>query len=147
MAEKRRISRVNPLAEVIVKNALKAIFKKIFNVKPNMSDEVYNLKPPFVLIPNHQGFWDPFLAAVYFKDPVYYITSDAVFRSRLFGFLLNFLGAIPKTKSQSDLDALKNIFEIKEDGRSIGIFAEGQRTWDGLTLPVIKSTSKLIRML
>lgn len=147
MAEKRDRINVNPFAELIVKKALKIIFKKLFNVKLNMPDEVRNLKPPFVLLPNHQGFWDPFLAGVYFKPPVYYITSDAVFRSRLFGFLLKFLGAIPKTKSQSDLDALKNIFAIKEQGRCIGIFPEGQRNWDGRTLPLIKSTSKLIRML
>ncbi|MBI9108506.1 MAG: 1-acyl-sn-glycerol-3-phosphate acyltransferase [Spirochaetales bacterium] len=147
MVKKRNGIRVNPLAERIVKSALKVVFKKLFNIKPNMPEEIHNMKPPFVLLPTHQGFWDPFLAGVYFKPPVFYITSDAVFRSPIFGFLLKFLGAIPKTKARSDLDALKNIFEIKDQGKSIGIFPEGQRTWDGKTLPLIQSTSKLIRML
>jgi 1-acyl-sn-glycerol-3-phosphate acyltransferase len=147
MAKKNNGIRVNPIAEFIVKSALKVVFKKILNVKPNMPEEIHNMQPPFVLLPNHQGFWDPFLAGVYFKPPVFYITSDAVFRSPLFSFLLKFLGAIPKTKAQSDLDALKNIFEIKDQGHSIGIFPEGQRNWDGRTLPLIKSTAKLIRML
>lgn len=147
MATKNGKIKVNPLAEKIVKSVLKIVFKNLFNLKPDIPEEIKNMKPPFVLLPNHQGFWDPFIAGVYFKEPVFYITSDAVFRSPLFSFLLKFLGAIPKTKAQSDLDALKNIFEIKDQGKSIGIFPEGQRTWDGSTLPLIKSTSKLVRML
>ena len=146
MAKKNRFN-VNPVAEVVTKRALKIFFKSKFNTKYDIPEEVRNLKAPYVVLPNHQGFWDPFIAAVTLKPPVYYITSDAVFRSRLFGFLLKFLGAIPKTKNQSDLDALKSIFEMKEQGKCIGIFAEGQRTWDGCTLPLIKSTAKLVRML
>lgn len=147
MAKKKIRIRVNPIAEGIVKSVLKVIFRILLNVKPSMPEEIYNLKPPFVLLPNHQGFWDPFIAGVYFQPPIYYITSDAVFRSPVFSFLLKFLGAIPKTKAQSDLDALNNIFELKNQGQSIGIFPEGQRNWDGKTQSLIKSTSKLIRML
>ena len=143
---KKRIN-VNPVAEILIKKILKFFFKYSFNVKYHIPDEIMELEAPYVVLPNHQGFWDPFLAGVYLPPPVYYITSDAVFRSRIFGFLLKFLGAIPKTKQQSDLDALKHIFEMKEQGRCIGIFAEGQRNWDGRTLPLIKSTSKLVRML
>ncbi len=147
MAEKKRIGKINPIFEAILRKILKQLFKNLFRVRLDLPNEVNTLKPPFILLPNHQGFWDPFLVGVYLRDPVYYITSDAVFRSRFLDFLLKFLGAIPKTKSQSDLDALKHIFDMKDQGRNIGIFAEGQRNWSGLTLPLIKSTSKLIRML
>ena len=119
----------------------------MFRLKPEIPDEIRHMKPPFLLLPNHQGFWDPFIAGIYLDAATYYITSDAVFRSRFFSFVLKFLGAIPKTKAQSDLDALKNIFTLKEQGCAIGIFPEGQRTFDGMTLPLILSTSKLIRML
>ena len=147
MVNKKKRINVNPVAEIVIRRILKFFFKHALNVQYHIPDEIMELQAPYVVLPNHQGFWDPFLAGVYLPPPVYYITSDAVFRSRLFGFLLKFLGAIPKTKQQSDLDALKNIFEMKEQGRCIGIFPEGQRTWDGRTLPLIKSTSKLVRML
>ncbi len=147
MGGEKSISSINPAVEKTLRVILRLVFLKLFKVKLDIPEEVYALKPPYILLPNHQGFWDPFLAASYLKYPVYYITSDAVFRSKLFRFLLKFLGAIPKTKSQSDLDALKTIFKIKEEGKCIGIFAEGQRTWNGKTLPIIKSTAKLVRML
>ncbi|MCK5674999.1 MAG: 1-acyl-sn-glycerol-3-phosphate acyltransferase [Spirochaetales bacterium] len=118
-----------------------------FNLEANIPDEVKNLKPPFLILPNHQGFWDPFMAGIYLKQQIFYIASDAIFRSPFFGLLMRLLGVIPKTKAQSDIDALKNIFMVKERGDVIGIFPEGRRTWDGVTLPLVYSTSKLIRML
>ncbi|MDA3940404.1 MAG: lysophospholipid acyltransferase family protein [Spirochaetia bacterium] len=118
-----------------------------FNLEANIPEEVKNLKPPFLILPNHQGFWDPFMAGIYLKQQIFYIASDAIFRSPFFGLLMKLLGVIPKTKAQSDIDALKNIIRIKERGKVIGIFPEGRRTWDGATLPLVYSTSKLIRML
>ncbi|HAK44923.1 MAG TPA: hypothetical protein DCO79_03245 [Spirochaeta sp.] len=147
MAGKKQIDKVNPGVATFVKSILRLVFMRLFNVKLDLPKEIYDLKPPYVVLPNHQGFWDPFIAASYLKHSVYYITSDAVFRYPLFGFLLKFLGAIPKTKSQSDIDALKHIFAMRDKGRNIGIFPEGQRNWNGTTLPLIKSTSKLVRML
>ncbi len=146
MGHKRRINSYHGV-EAVIRFALKRILGRLLNIETSMPREIAELKPPYLLLANHQGFWDPFIAGMYLKGSIFYITSDAVFRSRLFGFLLKFMGAVPKTKAQSDIDALKNIFEIKERGGSIGIFPEGQRTWDGCTLPVIKSTSKLVRML
>ena len=147
MGQKKKHITANRRFYRIVQQILGLWFEKQFNLEADIPEEVRNLKPPFLVLPNHQGFWDPFMAAVYLKYPVYYITSDAVFRSPLFSFLLKLLGAIPKTKAQSDIDALKNIMHIKERGDVIGIFPEGRRTWDGVTLPLVYSTSKLIRML
>lgn len=146
MTKKTNI-KVNSVVSKIVKFILKFYLQKKFNVKTTISKEVSALEPPFVVLLNHQGFWDPFLASVFVKNPILFIASDAIFRSKFFGFIVPLLGGIPKTKAQSDIDALKNIFAIKEQGKCIGIFPEGQRTWNGSTLPIIKSTAKLIKIL
>ncbi|MEA1972720.1 MAG: lysophospholipid acyltransferase family protein [Candidatus Cloacimonadota bacterium] len=130
-----------------LKPLLRIWLQKKFNLEADIPEEVKNLKPPFLILPNHQGFWDPFMAGIYLKQQIFYIASDAIFRSPFFGLLMRLLGVIPKTKAQSDIDALKNIFMVKERGDVIGIFPEGRRTWDGSTLPLVYSTSKLIRML
>ena len=147
MAGKRREVRINQWAYRCLKPVLKLIINGIFNLKPHMPEEVRKLKPPYLLMPNHQGFWDPFMAAFYIHKPVFFITSDAVFRYPFFKFIVQLVGAIPKTKAKSDIDALKNIIRIKDQGGVIGIFPEGRRTWDGVTLPLVYSTAKLIRML
>lgn len=130
-----------------VKPILRIWLEKKFNLIAVIPDEVRDLKPPYLIMPTHQGFWDPFMAGIYIKHKIYYIVSDAVFRSPFLKILMQLVGAIPKTKAQSDIDALKNIIHIKERGDIICIFPEGRRTWDGVTLPLVYSTSKLIRML
>ncbi len=130
-----------------LKPVLRIWLEKTFNLKADIPGELKELSPPYLILPNHQGFWDPFMAGIYIPHKINYIASDAVFRSPFFRILMNLLGAIPKTKAQSDIDALKNIIAVKERGGVIGIFPEGRRTWDGATLPIVYSTSKLIRML
>ncbi len=122
-------------------------FKKQFKLTADISEEVINLSAPFLLFPNHQGFWDPFMAGIFIKYPVFYIASDAVFRYPLFEYFMKLLGAIPKKKAQSDLDSIKHIMKIRDAGGVIGVFPEGRRTWDGTTLPLVYSTSKLIKLL
>ncbi len=126
---------------------MKVWFKHQFHFTVTLPDEVARIKPPFLLLPNHQGFWDPFMAGVYMDSPVFYITSDAIFRYPLFRFFVKLLGAIPKQKAQSDVDSIKNILRIRNSGGIIGVFPEGQRTWDGSTMPIIFSTSKLVKLL
>ncbi len=122
-------------------------FKRQFKLTVTIPEDVNNLPAPFLLFPNHQGFWDPFMAGLYVKHPVFYIASDAVFRYPLFEYFMKLLGAIPKKKAQSDLDAIKHIMKIRDAGGVIGVFPEGRRTWDGTTLPLVYSTSKLIKLL
>lgn len=78
---------------------------------------------------------------------IHYVISDASFRSRFADFGLSLLGGIPKTKAMSDMDAIKNIMRVKGRGGTIGIFPEGQSTWDGQTQPVLHSTAKLAKLL
>jgi len=147
MPKKSNKITINQWFYYTLKPLLRIWLQNKFNLDAEIPEEVKNLKPPFLILPNHQGFWDPFMAGIYLKQQIFYIASDAIFRSPFFGLLMRLLGVIPKTKAQSDIDALKNIFMVKDRGDVIGIFPEGRRTWDGATLPLVYSTSKLIRML
>lgn len=147
MPKKNNKIAINRWFYYTLKPLLRIWLQKKFNLEAEIPEEVKDLKPPFLVLPNHQGFWDPFMAGIYLKQQIFYIASDAIFRSPFFGLLMRLLGVIPKTKAQSDIDALKNIFMVKDRGDVIGIFPEGRRTWDGNTLPLVYSTSKLIRML
>jgi 1-acyl-sn-glycerol-3-phosphate acyltransferase len=60
--------------------------------------------------------------------------------------LLSVLGAIPKTKGVADMETVRHILHIRDGGGVIGVFPEGQRSWDGRTLPLLDSTAKLVRL-
>ena len=131
----------------VINSILKFWLKRQFYLEANIPSDVIDLKPPYVILSNHQGFWDPFMIGAFIKQHIYFVATDAAFRSPFFKFIIQLVGTIPKTKAQSDLDALKNIIGVKQRGGIIGIFPESRRTWDGVTLPLLFSTAKLIRML
>lgn len=58
------------------------------------------------------------------------------------------VGSIPKSKAIPDLETIDWIVRIvRKRGGVVGIFAEGQSSWDGHTQPIIPSTAKLIKLL
>jgi DNA-directed RNA polymerase subunit RPC12/RpoP len=78
---------------------------------------------------------------------IHYVVTDASFRSSLVNWGLSRVGSIPKTKVMSDMESLRNIMGVKNQGGIIGIFPEGQSTWDGHTMPLVHSTAKLAKLL
>lgn len=132
----------NKFLKLIANPYLKHLFELSID-----NTQVKRLKPPYIVLANHTNFWDPFLLSLFIRDPVYFLTSDAYFRSRFIRFLLKLVGAIPKTKSISDPSSIRAVREAVKNGSIIGIFPEGKRNWDGRTLPLLKPTAKLIKSL
>jgi len=108
---------------------------------------VKTTRPPYVVLPNHVCFWDPFFVGFFIRDPIFFVTSDRQFRNRILRFLLSLVGAIPKSKAIADFETVRSIFEVKKRGGIVGIFAEGRRNWDGHSLPPLYATAKLIKAL
>jgi len=104
-------------------------------------------QPPFLILANHSCVWDPFLVNALVPHGIHYVVTDASFRSSLVRLGLSLVGGIRKTKGMSDIDSMKNIMRVKERGGVIGIFPEGQNTWDGHSLPIVPSTAKLAKVL
>ena len=103
------------------------------------------IKPPFFLMSTHNSFWGPFVLAALVPYQVSYVVNDANFRSPLMKLGLALTGAIPKTKALSDFDTIKSIFDIRKQGGVIGIYPEGQNSYDGHTIPIFASTAKLVK--
>jgi len=118
-----------------------------YSVTAENLDVVRNLRPPYLILPNHTSVWDPFFVNKFIPGVIHYVVSDSNFRSKLVEFGLGLVGSIPKTKVMSDLDTVKNIMKVTKAGGIVGIFPEGQNTWDGHTLPMYYSTAKLAKLL
>ncbi len=104
------------------------------------------IRPPFLVVPNHVMTWDPILVSYFIRQPIHFVTSDANFRNSFFSWWLRKVGAIAKSKLMDDLATLRTVMRLLKEGKVVGVFAEGQRTWDGATLPIIPSTAKLVKM-
>lgn len=119
-----------------------------FRVEAMNGQTAKALKPPFILVSNHVTVLDPFILSTFLREPVYWITSDGNMRSSLMRALLRLVGSIPKSKSIPDIETVNWTVEIiRRRGGVVGIFPEGQQTWDGTTLPLVPSTAKLLKLL
>ncbi len=129
---------------------LKATFGKFltlrFNVKYN-TEKIQHLEPPYLIIGNHVGAWDPFLMSLGISEPVYFVISDAHFRHFWLKQVLKLVGGIPKSKHLADSGTIRAILSIKKNNGVIGLYPEGARNWDLKNVPVFYATAKLAKLL
>ena len=101
---------------------------------------------PSIIIANHNIDLDPGLVAMAFSRHMYFIASEHALRKGFGSKLLKFAFApIPINKSKADTFAIKDMLYKLKEGANICLFAEGDRSFNGITSPIPTSTAKLIR--
>jgi len=123
------------------------LFTKYYGIKKEIPEEVKNLKPPYLVLGNHVGYWDPFITGYFLPYFTHFVSSDAAFRNPTVRFFLNGLGTIPKKKSIRDTKVIRDIISVIKQSENVGIFAEATRTWSGCTQAIDPSIAKLIKIL
>ena len=115
--------------------------------KFNFTPEIAHIDGPCIVIPNHVTNFDPILVSLSFpENQMYYVASEHIFRLGLITKLLDWLvSPIPRRKGAGGADAVMTILRRIRDGASIGLFAEGDSSWDGRSVEIFPSTGKLVR--
>lgn len=121
--------------------------KRTYHLSSDTLDIVDRIPPPFMVIAHHVSSFDAFFISALIGKPVQYLASDSIFRNPLMKFLLSLVGAIPKTKFRPDQSIIRTLVDIKNRNGIIGVFPEGQSTWDGVQLPFLLSTGKLVKLI
>ena len=136
---------------VVVYTLLKPLFylylKLAYRYKAEhwQTDEKHQAK--FILA-NHNCNLDPVFLAISFRDPIYFVASDHLFRLGLISKVIHFLVApIPIVKSQLDLKTLRMIRETIGAGGSVCLFPEGNRSFNGRTGFISPATGKLAKQM
>lgn len=122
-------------------------FTRYFSVKKKLPGEVRKLKPPFLILSNHVGFWDPFIVGHHLPHFTHFVSSDAAFRGKIVRFFLTRLGTIPKKKNIRDTKVIRDIKAVIDQGENVGLFPEAVRNWAGSSFNMDPSIIKLIRLL
>ena len=120
-------------------------FKFSYKGKRYKSDKGY--KGPYLILSNHALAMDPFLMAMSFKMPIYYVASDMIFSIPFWSKVIKYLvSPIPKTKYRSDIETIRDLLKLLKSGGSVAIFIEGNATFHGDLMPIEKSIVKLVRL-
>jgi len=103
-------------------------------------------KGPFLITANHNGDLDPALLAMSFSDHMYFVSSEHVFRKGFLSWLLTyFFAPIARVKGMTDATAALNIIRTIKKKANVCLFAEGNRSYNGVTGPIFPATGKLAK--
>jgi len=88
---------------------------------------------PAVVASNHESVLDPFVLGAGISRDLRFVAKAELWRSRLFAWLLDGLGAIPITRDRSDYHAAALVLKALEAGQAVVIFPQsavrGDRVW------------------
>lgn len=143
MSIERKPSR---LEQRLILTPIRAFLKRKFHITVERNDTL-QMKPPYLILSNHVNNWDPLFINCFVNEPICFVAAAPLFRNPFLKRVLDYTGAISKTKFKNDTSTIRSMLKAKKHNRVIGIFPEGNRTWDGVTEPLVYSTSKLIKLL
>lgn len=102
------------------------------------------LSGPCVLVANHQSALDPILVQTHCPRPVHTLTKSTQFGHFPFNWLLPRILAIPVRRYQVDPQVVRVALRRLAHGEIVGVYPEGERTWDGALQPLRRGTVRLL---
>jgi 1-acyl-sn-glycerol-3-phosphate acyltransferase len=136
--------RLHLLIFKILHNAVAPFLKLIMDYK---CVAVEGPEVPTLIVANHNTNLDPALVAISFSKHMYFVASEHALRKGFGSALLKrFMAPIPINKTQADARAIKDVIRRLRAGHSVCIFAEGNRSYNGVTGPIALSMAKLVKL-
>ncbi|HOX13331.1 MAG TPA: lysophospholipid acyltransferase family protein [Spirochaetia bacterium] len=100
----------------------------------------------YVLLSNHAHRLDPWVVGSLLSRTIRYMANLEGTNPAKAAFA-DLVGAYGKRKGAPDYAALKRTLDLGRAGETLGIFPEGDRTWDGRPAPLRPGMGKLLRVL
>ncbi len=123
----------------LVKNGLRLTYRIRIEGMENVPKD-----GPCVFVCNHTSLVDSFIIGCFLPRKVFYMTKSTEFESaarRLF-FILS--RTFPVRRYDIDPVSLRNAMRVLDFGGMVGIYPEGERTWDGQMLPFRTGTIRFL---
>lgn len=137
------------LDKITYKILLKTVapfIKSEFNFKQNLGFKAP--EGPFLVICNHVTNLDMVWMADTINEHMYFVSSEHVVRSGLGGLLLNkVFHPIVREKATVGLSTVVEMKKHLQAGHNVCIFAEGLRSSNGISFPMVESTAAVVKKL
>ncbi len=97
-----------------------------------------------ILAPNHASFLDPPLIACRVERPMVFVANEMFFNVQPLGKWMRQAGGYPVSSSGESTGSMKEVLRALKNGRLLGLFPEGTRSWDGSILPPMAGVGLLV---
>jgi 1-acyl-sn-glycerol-3-phosphate acyltransferase len=102
---------------------------------------------PKLVLMNHSNALDPVLLTYFGRKPIQFFVTEPYMATGWVARLASWLGQIPKRKLDHDTRSIRVMKKWCEQGAIVGLFPEGQFSWDGEPLALQPGLGQLIRFL
>lgn len=136
-----------PLKQKVIYHILHfafAMFFKLFLRARVYGQENMPREGAAIVVLNHEGYWDAFLAQSMLPRQIALLAKNTEFKNPVFRYVLKVARSIPVRRYQIDPSSVRNALKRLAQGELVGIFIEGERSWDGRFLPPKRGTIKLL---
>lgn len=128
---------------LILRRIIKGLIKRLFPVKVEGLGNIPKHGPAIVL-PNHCSFLDSVILATFSRRVIWFMAKNSEFKNPLLKHILPLAGAFPVRRYTTDIGAVRNALRVIQEGHVLGIFPEGERSWDNRLLPYKLGTMRLL---
>ncbi len=105
-----------------------------------------DLPENYMVLSNHTTDFDPIFVAASFPEQMYFIASEHITRwKKFYPILKHLFDPIIRQKGTVAAAAVIQALRKVKEGNSVCMFAEGVRSWDGITGPILPSTGKVVK--
>lgn len=109
-------------------------------------DMAEHLPEHYIVVSNHVTDYDMLMVTSSFPRQMYFVASEHIARWGLLSKALNYAFApIMRPKGSSGAAAVMEMVRKARKGENVCLFAEGVRTWDGVTCTIPPATGRLIK--
>ena len=109
-------------------------------------EKAKDLPDKYIVLSNHTTDFDVLFVAMSFKKQMFFVGSEHISRwKNAYKFLRFAFKPILRPKGTVAASTVKEILKTVRKGSNVCIFAEGVRSWDGVSSPIAESTGKLIK--
>ncbi|WP_352417878.1 lysophospholipid acyltransferase family protein [Proteiniborus sp.] len=110
-----------------LRTILFVVFRLVFRINVTGIENVPT-EGKIIICSNHVSMLDPITVAISVPRRIYFMAKKELFKNKIFGKLLDKLGAFPVDREGADLSAIRNSLKILKSEEALGIFPEGTRS-------------------
>ncbi len=98
---------------------------------------------PGLILSNHLSYLDPILLQAHVRRPIYALAKSTSFSAPITGPLMHRVCSFPVRRYQVDPQSVRIALRHLRAGRLVGIYIEGERSWNGRIQEPKKGTVRL----
>ena len=108
------------------------------------NQELIPKQGPFIMIMNHESYLDPILISTLSPRRIGFFTKSTSFADRILQHVFRAYRCLPTRRYEVDPHVIRRALKRLKSGHAVGVFPEGERTWDGQLLGFKYNTVRLL---